>query len=333
MTSEEIERAISDLETSLERLHALYNQYFQGIEKIEPMVARKKVDRMIHALRREQIRNTALRFRFQTQVQKYNTQSTYWRRICRQIEEGTYQRHVQLAKRRQEARVQQEEARDEAARDTISELIDTAKASPPAYELDMTATEGLSLDDPFAQDSNLPPSPTDPISMLDDPFAEAELTSKPAQPASPAMPSKSPAAATPGNKPPRAEGRPDPATPKGPIEGDTLKSFFSRPSTAPPPPPAAQPPKKQPPPAPKPKAAPKTRPANQASGFDANRAKAIYRTYLAARKRCNEPTENLTLEKVTRSLKKQLAAKDGQVDFKVVIRGGKAAIKAVKKDS
>ena len=51
---------------------------------------------------------------------------------------------------------------------------------------------------------------------------------------------------------------------------------------------------------------------------------------MAARKKCNEPTENIDFEKVARSLRKQVEAKGGNVDFKVVIREGKAVIKLVK---
>src|SRR5215472_535701 len=71
-----------------------------GIEKLEPTVPRKDVDRRIHVLRKEQIRNTALRFRFHMLLQRYNTYQTHWQRICRDIENGTYKRHVIRAQRR-----------------------------------------------------------------------------------------------------------------------------------------------------------------------------------------------------------------------------------------
>ena len=71
-----------------------------GYEKIEPGVQRKDVDRRFTALRKQQIRNTALRFRFNVITQKFNTYSMYWTRICRQIEEGTYKRHVAKAAKR-----------------------------------------------------------------------------------------------------------------------------------------------------------------------------------------------------------------------------------------
>ncbi len=99
METEEVEIAIEELETRLERLRSLYEQYFLGIEKIEPTVARKDVDRRIWMLRREQIRNTARRFKLQTIIQRYNTFQQYWQRICREIENGTYKRHLLRAEK------------------------------------------------------------------------------------------------------------------------------------------------------------------------------------------------------------------------------------------
>ena len=96
----ELEIALSELEERVDRLRASYEQYFMGYEKIEPGVQRKDVDRRFTALRKQQIRNTALRFRFNVITQKFNTYSMYWTRICRQIEEGTYKRHVAKAAKR-----------------------------------------------------------------------------------------------------------------------------------------------------------------------------------------------------------------------------------------
>ncbi len=100
MELKEIEMNISEIEVRLDRLRALYDQYFMGFEKLEPSVQRKDVDRRFMILRKENFRNTALRFRLNVALQKYSTYQTYWQRICRQIEEGTYKRHVQKAKAR-----------------------------------------------------------------------------------------------------------------------------------------------------------------------------------------------------------------------------------------
>lgn len=96
----ELDIALTELEERVDRLRTLYEQYFMGFEKTEPNVQRKDVDRRFTVLRKTQIRNTAQRYRFNVISQKFNTYSMYWARICRQIEEGTYKRHVQKAARR-----------------------------------------------------------------------------------------------------------------------------------------------------------------------------------------------------------------------------------------
>jgi hypothetical protein len=95
----ELDTLLDELETKVERLRSLYEQYFLGIEKMPPNVAQKDVDRRIYSLRREQIRNTAKRFKLQTIIQRYNTFQQYWMRILREIENGTYRRHVLRAER------------------------------------------------------------------------------------------------------------------------------------------------------------------------------------------------------------------------------------------
>ena len=99
MENAEVEVALEELENRLERLRALYEQYFMGIERIEPAIPRKDIDRRIYILRREKIRNTARRFKLQTLISRYNTFQQYWQRICREIEQGTYKRHVIKAER------------------------------------------------------------------------------------------------------------------------------------------------------------------------------------------------------------------------------------------
>ena len=99
MENAELDVALEELENRLERLRALYEQYFMGIERIEPQIPRKDIDRRIYVLRREKIRNTAKRFKLQTIISRYNTFQQYWQRICREIENGTYKRHVIRAER------------------------------------------------------------------------------------------------------------------------------------------------------------------------------------------------------------------------------------------
>ncbi len=114
MKNSEYDAWLSEVSGRLDRLKAKYEQYFQGIERTPPGDERDKLARVVRDLRRAQPNNTALKFRYQTLKQRWVTLGTYWDRITRQIEEGTYYRDVQRARRRkkkQEERTQIAEAK------------------------------------------------------------------------------------------------------------------------------------------------------------------------------------------------------------------------------
>jgi hypothetical protein len=100
MELKEIEHTLGELDDKVGRLRALYEQYFMGIEKLEPQTPRKEVDRVIAQLRKTQLRNTAQRFRFQTIIQRYNTMQQHWSRTLREMEAGTFRRDVLRAAER-----------------------------------------------------------------------------------------------------------------------------------------------------------------------------------------------------------------------------------------
>lgn len=99
MTAQEFEQFLHDAEIKLARLKALYEQWFQGIERTEPVIVRKDLDRTLEMLKKNMPRNTALRFRTQQLSARYGTYGIYWGRIGRQIEEGTYKRVLARASR------------------------------------------------------------------------------------------------------------------------------------------------------------------------------------------------------------------------------------------
>jgi hypothetical protein len=168
MTPKEFEIRLSDAEVQLSRIKHLYEQWFQGIERIEPQIPRKQFDRGLHELRKVKPRNTALRFRFQTLIQRYTTLQTYWRRIGRQIEEGTYRRDLLRARRRREAsRAEREQER--------------ARRSSSPVELDPNAD--LNMDELIADASDRmdellkAPGPSSKVATLD---LEAPEATRPA---------------------------------------------------------------------------------------------------------------------------------------------------------
>jgi hypothetical protein len=103
MDQKQFDAGLSDAELRLRRLKMLYDQWFMGFERSEPATLRKELEDLLARLRKEQVSNTAQRFRLQQLVQRHTAFATHWRRIGRQIEEGTYQRDLLRAKRRSKA--------------------------------------------------------------------------------------------------------------------------------------------------------------------------------------------------------------------------------------
>jgi hypothetical protein len=63
----------------------------------------------------------------------------------------------------------------------------------------------------------------------------------------------------------------------------------------------------------------------------------LYDTYLVARQRCGEPTEGISFESVATRIRAQVPQlmekhKARNIEFKVVIKGGKAVLKAIPRD-
>lgn len=100
LTSEEIEERLQRLGKLIDRLKVMYEQYFMGIQKLAPAQLHRDAERHIRELTQINIRNTALRFRFANVTQKFGSYNTYWKRTMRQIESGTYRRHVLKAARK-----------------------------------------------------------------------------------------------------------------------------------------------------------------------------------------------------------------------------------------
>jgi hypothetical protein len=105
--SKELEEQLDKMEARLDRLRSLYEQYFQGIEKIEPSMEKTAVHNILMQMRKTKSRNTALRFRLNQLVARMNTYETYWMRTSRRIEDGTYHRDVYMARYRNKAKKEQ----------------------------------------------------------------------------------------------------------------------------------------------------------------------------------------------------------------------------------
>jgi hypothetical protein len=147
--SEELTVVLNDLGLRIDRLKTLYEQYFMGIERMEPMVARKEVTRTMLTLQQGYIRNTGLRFKFNMMLQKWSSYTTYWNRTLREIENGTYVRHLQKAAR----------AAAEKGRALPAEMQTKATEATPGFE----APGPSKLVPPPARTATKTPVPPPPV--------------------------------------------------------------------------------------------------------------------------------------------------------------------------
>ncbi|HEX5058950.1 MAG TPA: MXAN_5187 C-terminal domain-containing protein [Kofleriaceae bacterium] len=92
--SVDVEELLDTVDSTLDRLKTLYEQYFLGIQKQAPAFIHSDVERKLRDLTQINIRNTGLRYRLATLQQKFGSYNSYWRRTLRQIENGTYARNL-----------------------------------------------------------------------------------------------------------------------------------------------------------------------------------------------------------------------------------------------
>lgn len=105
----EVDHQLDQLETAIARLRILYEQYFTGILPRQPEQEHKDVKNMIKLLLKAPFKNSQRRFRLRTLVNRFQTYGTYWERVLKQKEEGTYFRDVFKAELRERQQKELEE--------------------------------------------------------------------------------------------------------------------------------------------------------------------------------------------------------------------------------
>jgi len=319
MDQRQYEVMLADAELRLRRLRTLYDHWFHGLERTEPQQQRADVEKIIAELRRQPQRNTALRFRFNQLVQRYTTFNTYWQRIARQIEEGTYKRDVLRARQRVASSTRQN-PRD-------------AQPAPADQELDMEVDVDAAL---AALKTDPPPVATSAQADGAAPRSSSEPPSgeRRSPPPRAITPFALPAHQLPVIKPPvpaAARAAAPPPVPAGVLrKSGTLQGVPQRPAPPLPagalssgalvPPPAHHAP----------------RAAGSGNGMSEDQIQRIYQRYVEARRQNSERTDNVRIEtvaKTVRDMLPKLAEKHAgkSIDFEVVLKDGRVALKPVAK--
>jgi hypothetical protein len=330
----EIEENVKELETRLDRLRSLYEQYFMGIEKIEPNVPRKDVERRFQTLRREQIRNTALRFRFHMVLQRYNTYQAYWMRICRQIEEGTYKRDLRAKvhgvaegagapKRRRRRGVAEPD--EGPSVDAIEEGVEVDvrfSAPPPAPVSAMPPPVAIVVPRP-------PPLPTAAAGAR--PPVPAVLQEKMRLLAAQIAAKKPGPPPVPQRQPPIVA---VPVAPPPPViqEQSASASLRATPPSVPPPPPARPAAR----PAPRPAPPPPPRPDRAPGDLSDERVRQLYTQFVDTKRKQQESTAAVTFDGLAKTLRESTAKlkekhSGKSVDFEVTVKDGKTILRPIVK--
>lgn len=355
MSPDEFDQILHDTEVKLARLRALYEQYFQGIEKTEPHVARKDLERALDTLRRNLPRNTALRFRMQQLAARYGTYLTYWQRIGRQIEEGTYRRDVMKAKRR----VGPQHRPDEATAWEIDVDVDAIEESDFGSAFDESDVEAIlgalkpmSLA-PKKQNegpggwSSAPPPTQVPAAARSSaartglsafggfgarPQSRGMSVAGPLPTGAPAKPTLAPIT-QPAAPPPSTGVRAAVSRPVVPAAAPVMARAAGAPTLARPlVPQGASPPRpvtSAAPPVARPQPAPSSAVVT-GGGVDGNAMRALYDRYADARRKNNEGAVRFeTLEQSVQRMVPKLREKygDRKVDFEVVVQNGRVGLK------
>lgn len=97
----EIDRQLDQLEAAIARLRIIYEQYFTGIIVRAPEKEHADVKKFIKVMLNAPFKNSARNFRLRSLVNRFQTYCTYWERVNKQREAGTYFRDVFKAEMRE----------------------------------------------------------------------------------------------------------------------------------------------------------------------------------------------------------------------------------------
>jgi hypothetical protein len=256
-------------------------------------------------------------------LQRYNTFQSHWQRICREIENGTYKRHLYRAERRMS---------------TVPATV-TRTPEPEARAEDDFAIELAELDKEFA-----PP----PLGVRASPAPPAAHAARPPPP----IPMPTPPPKTAVAMAPPMGGRSSTSPLLGALATPFPRMSVPAGATAPPTSGATAPPgagasvapklgalpPPRPPPAPRSGApapgslpAPTAPPARRDDALPEYRVRQLYVEYVEAKRRQKESTAAITYDSLAESLRAsstKLRQKHGKtVDFEVAIRDGKAVLR------
>lgn len=136
---------MDQLEKAIKELEIAYEQYFMGIEKREPLNARRKLNRQLRRLINRYIPQVDLRFRLQSISSRFHSYAGHWDRILRLIDEGKYERHTSKLQRTSKASPRKSAAPEDPWEELYGKLVavhqECGLPAPPREQVDRFMTK------------------------------------------------------------------------------------------------------------------------------------------------------------------------------------------------
>jgi hypothetical protein len=138
-----LEEELQTLEIKVKQLKMDYEHYFLGKQPREPINLRADVQKQFARHSGEPIRNTALRFRYNSLNSRFQAFKRQWDSVLRQIDAGTYKRHVFRADLAESARANSTPERPRVETGRSATLFDEYREAAQACGQDVA---GLTAD-------------------------------------------------------------------------------------------------------------------------------------------------------------------------------------------
>lgn len=107
-STQDVRVLIEEFSARLADLKVKYEQYFMGVLQFPPDKMHADLKRLLRALRKAPFKSTAVAYKLRCAETTYSTYNTYWQKVLREKEEGTYHKDVFKADLREKNK--QEEA-------------------------------------------------------------------------------------------------------------------------------------------------------------------------------------------------------------------------------
>lgn len=106
----DVRAELDRLDQMLEELKVQYEQHFSGILPLAPDKLHNEVKRLRRLLLKAPFKNSEMKYRYKSLENRYHTYRSYWERVNREREAGTYQRDVFKANLRERIALEEQHA-------------------------------------------------------------------------------------------------------------------------------------------------------------------------------------------------------------------------------